>query len=82
MAGKQGKSSKMGRNSTFCAAYKAKGQREKNRKMKMLRHMRNHPGDEKTYQRFGSFYPNAATPNFSITSKGMKREARNLAESV
>jgi len=76
MAGKQGKSSKMGRNSTFCAAYKAKGQREKNRKMKMLRHMRNHPGDEKTYQRFESFY---SKPHIELTMKGIRRDPRNAS---
>jgi len=68
MAGKQGKSSKMGRNSTFCAAYKAKGQRES--------HMRNHPGDEKTYQRFESFY---SKPHIELTMKGIRRDPRNAS---
>ena len=75
---KSNKNRKYGRNEKDCKAYEARGQQEKNRKMKMLRHMRNHPDDEKTYQRFKSFYGHTIVQSFEWTAKGVKRHANLL----
>jgi hypothetical protein len=40
MAKASGKSKKMGRNKIPCQAYRSSGKREKNKKIKLLRHVR------------------------------------------
>jgi hypothetical protein len=49
MATKQKKGSggqkKLGRNKIWCAAYRLRGQREKNKKANLKRHLARHPND-------------------------------------
>lgn len=43
-----GKASKKGRNKKFCEVYRLEGRREKNKKKKLLRHIKKHPNDTVT----------------------------------
>jgi hypothetical protein len=44
---KQGKKNrKHGRNADCCARYRAEGRQEKNRRRRILRHLRRHPNDK------------------------------------
>ena len=43
---KKGKANrKHGRNALFCKAYRARGQREKNKRVRLLKHLKRAPGD-------------------------------------
>jgi hypothetical protein len=46
MAKASGKSKKMGRNKIAGQAYRSRGQREKNKKVKLLRHVRHGHGND------------------------------------
>jgi len=44
-AGQSKKSKKHDRNRPWCVAYRSRGQRERNKAVKLLRHLKRHPGD-------------------------------------
>lgn len=45
-----GTGSKKGRNKAFCDRYRLEGRREKNKKNKLLRHIKKHPNDTVTQE--------------------------------
>jgi hypothetical protein len=47
MAGQaKAKGKKIGRNKDWCAAYRMRGTRERNKRLKLARHLRRHPNDK------------------------------------
>lgn len=52
-----GKNKKHGRNKVQCAAYKARGQREKNKAKKMAKHIAAHPGDSAAAHKIKNLRP-------------------------
>jgi hypothetical protein len=48
VAGKKGR--KIGRNADFCKVYAAENRKVKNKKRKILRHMKTHPEDKQAHE--------------------------------
>jgi hypothetical protein len=51
---KQGKNKKYGNNKVWCQVYRATGKRERNKLLKMQRHLRHYPADNQCTNRLRS----------------------------
>lgn len=71
-----GKNKKYGRNEAWCKGYASAGTELRNRKRRMLRHMRNNPGCNETRTRYEALF--GKVPGLELAGKGRRVARRAL----